>query len=169
MGASNRLPTTRKPVIWGYLMLPRIGPGRRRTLSFRRLCLHHGAGRQNGLLQGALKQLAIKWFEGVLLSCLERLQVWNACFQEHWTKCMVAFSAPPCPPRGKGGAGGSKDTQEQFAIQHLNAWLFLLHPHSPQSLCGWWRERIEMAQTALRTMADQERQGKWGRGEWRPE
>lgn len=63
------------------------------------------------------------------------------------------LSAPPCPSRGRGGAGGSKDTQEQFAIQHLNAGRFL----PPQSLCGWGGGQIEMAQTALGTMVDQER------------
>lgn len=47
---------------------------------------------------------------------------------------MVAFNALLVLPEEAGGAGGSKDTQEQFVIQHLNAGRFLL-PH--QSLCGW--------------------------------
>lgn len=43
---------------------------------------------------------------------------------------MVAFSTPLVLPEEGGDSGGSKDTQEQFAIQHLNARRFL----SPQSL-----------------------------------
>lgn len=63
------------------------------------------------------------------------------------------LSAPPLSFQRKGGAGGSKDTQKQFAIQHLNGGRFL----PPQSLCGRWGGQIEMAQTALGTMVDQER------------
>lgn len=132
-GANQGLLTTRNPVIWGYLT--RIGPGRRRTLSFRILCHRHGAGWHNGLSQGASwSNWQLSGLKGVLLGCRERLQVWNACFQEHWTKCLVAFSAPLVLPEGKGGTpGGSKDTQEQFAIQRLNGRRFL-PPLPPQIL-----------------------------------
>lgn len=65
------------------------------------------------------------------------------------------LSAPPCPSRGRGGtdSGGSKDTQEQFAIQHLNAQRFL----PPNPCAAGEGGQIEMAQTAPCTMVDQER------------
>lgn len=65
---------------------------------------------------------------------------------------MVAFSTPLVLPERGGDSGGSKDTQEQFAIQHLNARRFL--PPNPcvageggslrwhkQRLAQWWIKR----------------------------
>lgn len=151
--AANHVLVNNKKNQWSKDVSCHIGPGRR-TLSFRILCLHHGAGWHNGLLQGALKQLAIKWFEGVLLGCCERLQVWNACFQEHWTKCMVAFSTPLVLPEEEEGGLRGKQGHSRAICYSASECRAL---SSPQSLCGWWGGQIEMAQTAPCTMVDQER------------
>lgn len=143
----------------------RVGPGRRSTLSFRILCLRHGAGWHNGLLQGALKRLAIKWFEGVLLGCCERLQVWNACFQEHWTKCMAAFSAPLVLPE-KGESRGKQGHSRAICYSASEC------PVLSFPLVLVWLVRgadWDGTNSSLHNGRSRERQGKWGPGEWTPE
>lgn len=86
-------------------------------------------------------------------------------FSSALSKMYSCFQGPPCPSEGRGSAGESKDTQEQFAIQCLNAVCFFSPPPHP-CVAGKegrlrWHKQLS-AQWQIKREAGKMRQGENG-------